>query len=87
MGLGLSIAAALMLLVSPALWPTVGAAPFLHALTYKYLQPYRQWCEVQAYRRQIAVGDYANSDFAVTALVNKYGLGLDAHEAWALLIN
>jgi hypothetical protein len=86
-GLGLVIAAALMLLVSPAFWPISVAAPFLHALIYKYLRPYRQWCEVRAYREQIAVGYYVHLDFAMTALVDKYDLGLDADEARALLIN
>lgn len=84
-GLALSIAAALMLFVSPAFWPAAVVAPFLHPSLYKFMRAYRQWCEVQAYRKQIAVGGYANSDFAVTALVKKYDLNLNANEAVALL--
>ena len=85
--LSLVSAAALMLLVSPAFWPAVGAAPSLHPLLYKCLRPYRRWCEVRAYRNQIATGGYASAEFAVTALVEKYDLGLTLDEARALLID
>lgn len=84
-GLGLVIAVVLALFVSPALWAATTVVPFLHTLLYKFLRPYRQWCEVQAYRKQIAVGGYLSSDFAATALVNKYDLNLKATEAAALL--
>lgn len=85
MGLGLLIAVALMLFVSLALWPAIMMTPYIHPLTYKYLRPYRQWCEARAYRKQVAVGGYANSDFAVTALVEKYHLRLSIAEARSLL--
>ena len=85
MGLGLAIVAAFMLLVSPALCPAAAVAPFLHSLLYKFLRPYRQWCEVQAYRKQVEVDGYANSDFAVTALVEKYDFRLSIAEASSLL--
>lgn len=85
--LGLVSAAALVLLVSPELWPTIGAAPSLHPLLYKFLRPYRRWCEVKAYRKQIAIGGYISNEFAVTALVEKYALGLSVDEARALLID
>lgn len=85
--LGLVSAAALMLLVSPAFWPAVGAAPSLHPLLYKCLRPYRCWCEVRAYRKQIATGGYTSNAFAVTALVEKYALGLSVDEARARLID
>lgn len=84
-GLGLVIAVALAVLVSPAFWSAVLVTPCLHTLLYKFLRSYRQWCEVQAYRKQSALGGYANSDFAVTALVDKYDLKLSATEAAALL--
>ncbi|MFW0755464.1 hypothetical protein ACN1C3_12055 [Pseudomonas sp. H11T01] len=46
---------------------------------------YRRWCEVRAYRQQIAIGGYTSQDFAVTALLGKYDLELDTDEAMALL--
>lgn len=86
-GLGMVIAAALMLLVLPALGALSAAAPFLHMLFYKFVRPYRLWCEVRAYRKQIAVRGYTSKEFAVTALVEKYDLRLDADEARALLFD
>lgn len=85
MGLGLAIVTAIVLLVSPALCPVAAVAPFLHTLLYKFLRPYRQWCEVQAYRKQLAAGGYANSDFALAALVEKYHLRLSIAETRSLL--
>lgn len=86
MAIGLLLCTLLTLIVSPFLWPLHGVAPFLHQLLYKFLRPYRRWCEVQAYRKQIAIGGYASNEFAVTALVEKYDLGLYVDEARALLI-
>lgn len=74
------------LLVSPSLLPLAGLAPACHTLLYKFGRPYRQWCEVRAYRKQIAYGGEASSAFAVTALVEKYDLHLDWQEATALLV-
>lgn len=87
LSLGLLFCTLLTLLVSPSLWPLYGVAPFLHQLLYKFLRPYRRWCEVQAYRKQIAIGGYASNEFAVTALVEKYDLGLSVDEARALLFD
>lgn len=87
LAIGLLLSTLLTLLVSPSLWPLYGLAPFLHQLLYKFLRPYRRWCEVQAYRKQIAIGGYASNEFAVTALVEKYDLGLYVDEARALLID
>ncbi|MEC4238279.1 hypothetical protein [Pseudomonas sp. DSV-1] len=84
---GLLLCTLLTLLVSPSLWPLYGLAPFLHQLLYKFIRPYRRWCEVKAYRKQIAVGGYTGNDFAVSALVEKYDLGLSVDEARALLID
>lgn len=86
LALGLLFCTLLTLLVSPALWPLYGLAPFLHPLLYKFVRPYRRWSEVLAYRKQIATGGYASAEFAVTALVEKYDLGLSVDEARALLI-
>ena len=83
-GLGL-VLTVLLMLIWPAFWPAGAVGPFIHSLLYKNVQPYRQWCEVQAYREQLAMGGYTNSDFAVTALIGKYGLSLDTQEANALL--
>ena len=77
----------LAVLVSPVFWIGCGVSPFLHQLLYRVVRPYRRWCEVQAYRRQIATGGYVSAEFAVTALVEKYDLGLTLDDARALLID
>ncbi len=87
LAVGLLLGTMLNLLVSPSLWPLLGLAPFLHQLLYKFVRPYRCWCEVQAYRKQIAVGGYLSNNFAVAALVEKYGLKLFADKARALLFD
>ena len=87
LAIGLLLCTLLMLVVSPALWPLYGLAPFLHPLLYKFVRPYRRLCEVRAYRKQIAIGGYTSNDFAVTMLVDKYDLGLSIHESRALLFN
>lgn len=53
----------------------------LHPFTRCSTNPYRRWCEVRAYRKQIATGGYTSNAFAVTALVKKYDLGLCVDEA------
>ena len=83
--LGLLFSTLLMLLASSSLWPLFSVAPFLHPLLYKFIRPYRRWSEVQAYRKQLAVGGYDRNDFAVNALVEKYDLNLSADDAKALL--
>lgn len=87
LAVGLLLGTMLTLLVSPSLWPLFGLAPFLHQLLYKFVRPYRCWCEVQAYRKQIAVGGYLSNDFAVAALVEKYDLKLSADKARSLLFD
>ena len=85
LAIGLLLCTLLMLLVSLSLWPLLGLAPSLHPLLYKFVRPYRRWCEVRAYRKQLAAGGYDSTDFAVTALVEKYDLNLSTNEARALL--
>lgn len=85
LGLGLLLCTLLTLLVSPSLWPLYGLAPFSHQLLYRFVRPYRRWCEVKAYRKQLATGGYDSTDFAVTALVEKYDLDLSTNEARTLL--
>ena len=87
LAIGLLICTLLTLLVSPSLWPLYGLALFIHQLLYKFVRPYRCWCEVTAYRKQVAVGGYSSNEFAVTMLVEKYGLDLSVDEARALLSN
>ena len=83
--LGLLLSVLLALLVAPAFWVVCGVSPWLHQLLYRFVRPYRRWSEVRSYRKQIAVGGYASTTFAVTALVEKYGLGLSVNDARALL--
>lgn len=85
--IGLLFCTALTLFVSPYLWPLFGLTPALHQLLYKFVRPYRGWCEIRAYRQQIAVGGYVSNDFAITALIEKYDLGLSADEAKAFLFD
>lgn len=87
MAIALLLCALLTLFVSSSLWPLFGLAPVVHPLLYKLVRPYRQWCEVQAYRKQLATGGYGGNEFAVIALVEKYDLGLSADEAKALLFD
>ena len=87
LALGLLVSTLLTLLVSLSLWPLFGLAPFVHQLLYKLARPYRRWCEVQAYRKQIATGDYTSNEFAVTMLAKKYDLDLSVDKARALLFN
>ena len=87
LALGLLLCTLLTLLVSPSLWPLCGLALYGHQLLYKFVRPYRRWCEVQAYRKQLATGGYDSTDFAVTALVEKYDLGLSIDEARALIFD
>lgn len=86
MALGFLICMLLTLLVSPVFLVLCGVSPFLHQLLYRLVRPYRQWCEVKAYRKQIEVGRYISADFAVVALVEKYGLNLGSQEAAELLV-
>lgn len=83
----LLLCALLSLVVSPVLWPLCGLAPVVHPVLYKLVRPYRQWCEVQAYRKQLATGGYSTGEFAVIALVEKYDLGLSYDQAKALLLD
>ena len=75
----------LTLLVSSFFWPLYGLTPVFHQLLYKFFRPYRRWCAVRAYRKQISVGGYASNEFAITALLDKYDLQLSADEARSLL--
>lgn len=84
LGIGLLLCTLLMLLVSPCLWPLYGLAPVLYQLLYKFVRPFRRWCEVRAYRKQIKTGGYTNNDFAANALADKYTLGLSVADARAL---
>lgn len=87
LGVGLLLCTLLTLLLSPSLWPLYAAAPFLYQPLYRFVRPYRRWCEVQAYRKQIETGGYDSNDFAVTDLTEKYDLNLTTGEAKALLFN
>ena len=87
LALGLVLCTLLTLLVTPTFWPLFGVAPSLHQLIYKLIRPYRRWCEVQAYRKQLATGGYTSHEFAVSALVEKYDFNLSVTEAKNLLFN
>lgn len=87
MALGLLVCALLALLVSPDFWIGCAVSPSLHSLLYKFVRSYRRWCEVNAYRKQIATGGYTSNEFAVTTLAEKYDLDLSVDESRALLLD
>lgn len=87
---GVSIAVLLVgviaaLVVSPAFWGVCVGAFGVHSMLYHGVRPYRQWSEVQAYRKQLATGGYPNREFAAKHLAEKYDLGLTLDQARALL--
>lgn len=86
LAVGLFLSAILTTFASLSLWPLFFLAPFLHQLLYRFVRPYRCWCEIRAYRKQIAVGGYTSND-AATALADKYDLKLSADKARSLLFN
>ena len=57
----------------------------MHSTAYLAIRPYRQWCEVEAYKKQIAVGNYKDKTFAINALVDMYRLNITRQEAARLL--
>lgn len=76
----LLLALALWAWVHPA-WGWVAlAGPWVQGTLYR-AKWYRRWSEVRAYRIQLAVGSYANPQFAVTALMRKYRLGMSERQA------
>lgn len=87
MAIGFLLGALLTHVVSSSLWPLFGLAPIAHPMLYRLVWPYRQWGEVQAYRKQLATRGCCDNELAVTALVEKYNLGLSGDEAKALLFD
>lgn len=58
----------------------------IHSLCYAGIRPYRKWCEVQAYKKQLKVyGPTASKTFAINALADKYKLNITRQEAARLL--
>lgn len=57
----------------------------IHSLCYAGIRPYRQWCEVEAYKKQISVGRIKDKTFAINALADKYRLNITRQEAARLL--
>lgn len=58
----------------------------IHSLCYGGIRPYRQWCEVVAYKKQLSVyGPKASKTFAINALADKYRLNITRQEAARLL--
>lgn len=75
-----SIAGMLGLLLHPG-WGLIAVlGPFVHGRlsSNKY---YRKWSEIRAYRIQLKTGSYHSPQFAVTALMTKYQLGMSDRAA------
>lgn len=54
--------------------------PFVHGRIYRN-KYYRKWSESKAYRIQLKAGDYLSPQFAINAMMHKYGLGLSERKA------
>jgi hypothetical protein len=66
-----------------AFLPGIGA----HSLLYAMVAPYRQWCEVQAYKVQASYGSPDALPFYANALVVMYNLDITHEKALKLLSN
>ena len=74
------IAGVLGVFVQPG-WGLIAVlGPFVHSRlsSNKY---YRKWGEIRAYRIQLKTGNYHSPQFAVNALMTKYGLGMSEKKA------
>ena len=65
-------------------FPVVILGPFLHKVLYRN-KYFRQFVEARAYRIQLREGDYNSPQFAINALMGKYGLGLSEKKAKGML--
>lgn len=75
-----AIAGALGAFMQPG-WGLIAIlGPFVHSRlsSNKY---YRKWSEIRAYRIQLKTGNYHSPEFAVNALMAKYGLGMSEKKA------
>lgn len=59
------------------------AGAWSHGLLYRFVRPYRQWAEVQAFKKSIKYG--RGFDSAAMALSSKYNLDITHKEAEKLL--
>jgi hypothetical protein len=57
----------------------------LKGILYSYVKPFRQWAEVKAFKRQIAVTEGDHKVFFATALADNYKLDITFNEAVRLL--
>lgn len=61
-------------------------SPSAHGLLYVTFRSYRMWAEVKAFKAQIKAGDYADTRFLVSAIMNpKYRFSLTEEKAESLL--
>lgn len=58
--------------------------PFVHQLIYRN-KYFRRMVEAKAYRIQIKEGNYASNEFAIKAMMSKYGFGMSRDEAIKIL--
>jgi hypothetical protein len=63
----------------------VGVSISLKGILYTYVKPFRQWAEVKAFKRQIAVTEGDHRAFFATALADNYKLNITFNEAMRLL--
>lgn len=80
----LFLSALLATIFSPSWLILGGLAPSVHTLLYK-TKPYRKWSEVVGYRIQLRTQSYPSPQFAINALMFKYGLDMTEEEVKTLL--
>ena len=61
-------------------FPVLLIGPFLHGVLYRNKR-FRRLVEVRAYRIQLKEGGYKSPQFAINALMFKYGLGMSERAA------
>lgn len=61
-------------------FPVALLGPWMHGTLYRN-KYFRKLVEIRAYRIQLKTGNYHSPQFAVNALMTKYGLGMSEKEA------
>lgn len=60
--------------------PAVILGPYLHTVLYRN-KYFRRMVEARAYQIQLKEGNYVSDEFAIKAMMNKYGFGMSRGEA------
>lgn len=76
------LAAAAVYACGPDGWwfPLLLLGPWTHGTLYRN-KYFRKWSEIRAYRIQLKASSYHSPQFAIDALMHKYGLGMSERRA------